>query len=510
MIKLRKLKLQKGITMVALIITVVIILILSTTLILTLKNNDIIFNSKKVTSESNNKQVEEQLLVALDKWKTVYSFNKNVTFGEFLQNELKKNNYELIPLREGKSYLIIVENVQYKVNEDGSVGDRVAIGKAEIENVGDLSKGGQYDGTTEETAYRITCIEDLVEWTNNYNKYASKYIALENTIDFENVLDYNNYKAKTTDINKNGEIEPLITELTAGTGFKPIASFAGTFDGQGNEIRNIYENTTDSAGLFASSGTAKIKNLGITGEITTTGNAGGISGTGSSVTLENCYNKCKIITSGTIAGGLIGNGGTNSKNKIYNCYNLGHVESTNFTGGLVGYNHGDASSYFIYNSFNQGEVRSDGYSGGIIGRSNGTLKYIINCCNFGKIYGSYPGGLVGYDYYAIPYIRNCFNAGTVEVKSGSMAGGICYVTRGTNGRDPDNVFFLDTVERALASPNYLSYNANPLTQGYMQSQDFVKDLNDYVDNYTPGEGEENVPLLKWKYNKGNYPTFDDT
>ena len=50
------------------------------------------------------------------------------------------------------------------------------ISENNIENAGDLSKGGQYDGITEETAYRITCIEDLVEWANNPNTYKDKNI----------------------------------------------------------------------------------------------------------------------------------------------------------------------------------------------------------------------------------------------------------------------------------------------------------------------------------------------
>ena len=158
-------------------------------------------------------------------------------------------------------------------------------------------------------------IQNLVYQRNaldkNADNYKNKFIKLEKTLDFENTSDYNDYKKITTDINENGVKEALITELTTGKGFKPISKFSGTFDGQNNVIKNIYENTTGNAGLIITTErnvTVTIKNLGITGNIAGSSSIGGIiavhSGETSYLDVINCYNAC-TIKAGAYAGGII-------------------------------------------------------------------------------------------------------------------------------------------------------------------------------------------------------------
>ena len=142
--------------------------------------------------------------------------------------------------------------MQYKIDAGGNVEEGKEINNSNIEYAGDLSKGGTYDGTTEEKAYRINCIEDLVEWSNNYSKYNSSYMELEKTLNFESIESYSDCTAITTDINGNGQLEPLIQELTTGAGFKPIASFNGSFDGKNLKILNIYIEKNESAGFILS------------------------------------------------------------------------------------------------------------------------------------------------------------------------------------------------------------------------------------------------------------------
>ena len=218
---------SKGVTLIALVITIIVLLILAGVTIATLTGDNGLL--KKAGEAGNTSKVAEikeriQLAVISSKSNNVGELKK-----EFLDEELTKefgtNNYELLLVGEG--FLISVNDIEYLVDKDGKVNDGNKVEVSNIENAGDLSKGGQYDGLTEETAYRITCIEDLVEWTNNYNNYKNKNIKLENTIDFNSTGSYKDYKAKTTDINENGEIEELITELTTGIGFKPIESFNG-------------------------------------------------------------------------------------------------------------------------------------------------------------------------------------------------------------------------------------------------------------------------------------------
>lgn len=203
-------------------------------------------------------------------------------------------------------------------------------------------------------------------------------------------MSYKKARTKTTDINGNGTKEALITELTTGTGFKPIEDFSSTFDGQGNEIRNIYENTTGNAGLFGGANSAIIKNIGITGELRAIGCVGGIVGSGASMQIDNCYNKATIITSqertnyySVGAGGIIGYGGQNTL-IINNCYNFGSIESKTASGGIMGYSLGGTKIF--YNSCNLGKVEGR-FAGGISGHNSDT-ESIFNCYNIGNIKGS--------------------------------------------------------------------------------------------------------------------------
>ena len=222
-------------------ITIIILLILATVSISLVINNGILDKAKYAVDKYSENEIKERIMLAVTnaRMKNLGIIDRD-TLDEELKNEFGENNYELLPVGEG--YLISVNNVEYLIDKDGKVSDGNKVEESNIEYAGDLSKGGQYDGLTEATAYKITCIEDLVEWSNNYNNYLSKNIKLENTIDFNSTSSYKNAKAKTTDINGNGKVEELITELTTGKGFKPISGFSGTFDGQNNEIRNIYEN----------------------------------------------------------------------------------------------------------------------------------------------------------------------------------------------------------------------------------------------------------------------------
>ena len=241
-----------GITIIALVITIIVLLILAGITIAMLTGNNGILTKATESSETSEKEKTRERIGLSVQAANIEGRGQleYENLNEELKNEFGENNYKI--LNVGKGYLIIVDNVQYKIDASGKVEEGKEINKSNIEYAGDLSKGGTYDGTTEEKAYRINCIEDLVEWSNNYQKYFGKYISLERTLDFESIDSYNDCTAITTDINGNGQLEPLIQELTTGTGFKPIQTYCKSFDGENNEIKNIYENATIvSAGLFA-------------------------------------------------------------------------------------------------------------------------------------------------------------------------------------------------------------------------------------------------------------------
>ena len=141
---------------------------------------------------------------------------------------------------------------------------------------------------------------------NNEIKNSSK-VVLMRTLNFKSKLSYTNYDSKYSydeikvayikDDTSNKNIMELCTK---DMGFIPIGigdniNFQGKFEGNGYEINNIYINTENNAGLFGQTMWATIKNLGISGEITSSAKyAGGIVGTGPWTNFYNCYNKANI------------------------------------------------------------------------------------------------------------------------------------------------------------------------------------------------------------------------
>lgn len=326
-------KQEKAITLIALVITIVVLLIISAVIIATLTgDNGLITKAFSANRASREVEIKEKIQLAASAAEIInYGELRKNEFDIELEKEFGKDNYELLTI--GKEFLIIIENIEHRIDINGNISSTSNIESVDISNAGDLSKGGQYDGLTEETAYRITCIEDLLEWSNNANNYKNKNIKLENTIDFNSTGSYKDYKSKLTDINGNGEVEELITELTTGTGFKPIAKFEGIFNGQDNYIRNLYENyNTNNIGLI-SDGNRKgtIKNLNITGNINGNENVGAIVGK-QAKELYNCNNYAKIFGDTNI-GGLEGYGVGSS---ILNCNNYGEIFGTYTAGGISG------------------------------------------------------------------------------------------------------------------------------------------------------------------------------
>ncbi|MBO6243998.1 MAG: Ig-like domain-containing protein [Clostridia bacterium] len=87
--------------------------------------------------------------------------------------------------------------------------------------------------------------------------------------------------------------------------------FSGTFDGNNKTISNLYINSSNKfQGLFGAVSGTKIYNLEVEGNIIGSNNGiGGITGgiNGNDKTLiDNCTNRCKIITSGQSVGGIAG------------------------------------------------------------------------------------------------------------------------------------------------------------------------------------------------------------
>lgn len=170
------------------------------------------------------------------------------------------------------------------------------------------------DGT-ETNPYLIQSIEDLVAFSNSVNegeRYYDKYVKLSTTLDFNSDSSYVNPSTKVSEktnriIKEDSTGTPLKEFLTTGTGFNPIGNenlnFAGNFDGNRKEIRNIYVNreAEECVGLFgqcAFNGKGVIEKLSLEGKITGGKSTGGIIGYGISydnyIGIKYCKSNCEV------------------------------------------------------------------------------------------------------------------------------------------------------------------------------------------------------------------------
>ncbi len=393
-------------------------------------------------------------------------FAKDVN-GNYVGKKDEKDRYVIttdekgeitIPLREAKykieeieqpekysqnnywKFFEIGENKNSGVDEDGNI--EIYELEKEYQDIVDNAEKGDNEL---EVALEIDSIEDLVKFSNDVNSgntYENKMVKLIKTLDFEDDSSYENPNRKAFgDLNANGVVEGLKEELTNknGCGFTPIGSsdgnlvntFKGVFDGQKNEIRNLYINSKKyNVGLFGNA-TYKIKNVGITGEIIGKNCVAGIvASINKTPSIINCYNKCDIngeefITSGIAVEGKIincyntgnihndkGGAGGIGSGVIINCYNTGTISSKQEAGGIIPC----TNSGIVRNSYNLGDVISESYASGI--GKNGDVK---NCYNAGTITGEKAFGL-GVNISC----ESNFNAGTITGKE--AAAGISYST----------------------------------------------------------------------------------
>lgn len=366
------------------------------------------------------------------------------------------------------------------------------------------SKAGVLEGQgTAEKPYLIESIEDLVAFSNIVNTgenlgikydnptYENEYICLTQTLDFESNNSYVD-PASTMfgDLNKDGVVEGIKNELTKkGTiGFSPIGYklvatklsadedfiqtgyFDGTFDGQNHEIKNIYINRSDETttelnknevintetypytnnlyctGLFGhAAGKSSIKNLGVSGEIICKDSGAsslvaGIVAYAWENEVINCYNKCNITVNEANVGGITG---SNSYGIIKNCYNFGSINvqqsDTNsgyaFVGGITCtlFQSGTMENCINYGDFNFDCTNKIVLVGGIaytVLDSN-----VINCKNKGNInmqkeLMGYAGGLI----YGLSnsIVENSINEGNILIENDNSisASGVITLTSG--------------------------------------------------------------------------------
>lgn len=196
------------------------------------------------------------------------------------------------------------------------------------------------------------------------------------------------------------------------TPFTPITwgdPFGGDFDGSGFTISNLaIDGDSGSAGLFANTNSADLKNVVLaSGSVTTDASyAGGLVGEAVDTDISNVVSHLDV-TSAYEAGGLAGDYRASGANiSIEDSGATGTVTGEGGVGGLIGvvvsFN---AKSIAIERSYTTGDVIGDDDSGGLIGYVEGissaltgviTLEDVYSQSNVSASSGAHVGGLVGH------------------------------------------------------------------------------------------------------------------
>ena len=429
---------NKGITLIALVLTIIVLLILAGVSIAMLTgDNGILSQAQRAKNETNESAKNEQLDLA------------------------KQDDF---------------------INE--------SLNGVNVEQVTDINPGKLEVSETENETYIINSIEDLVFFAydvTNGNKYGGKTVKLGLSLDFNSTKSY--VDPFRTDYGKYGYDGELKKILTTGEGFKPIGTtydtdvstnyFYGTFDGAYNTIYNLYQNYEDSdnttiIGFFSTNGgiinnlkiencnmnfttnnmfvvsgvicgrnSGTIKNCGTSGNFKMIDN--GVKSTyGSGITgqsfgvVEKCYSKTNIEassnSSSSISTNVGGITGTVNDNYIKSCYNAGEIninlnaDVETWVGGITALNNKK-----VENCYNIGKIELKSniqttkniFIGNIIGNNNENAE-INSCFNIGQINANLLndddsigiGSIIGDSYLGT--INNCYNIGKINLENSTV------------------------------------------------------------------------------------------
>lgn len=361
-----KVKNERAITLIALVITIIVLLILAGVTIATLTG-------------------ENGILTQAQQAKQSYE---------------KATNLEEIKLR-------IAEN---KVNGNNSA--------SAISDIFEEALGTLGENPSEEDIKKL--IEDLNSKSSEIGE-STKIIEISTEEEMRNIGKVDAYPIDDAvyilmnDIALNGEWIPIGSQETP---------FAGAFNGMNKIISGLSINATeDNTGLFGVN-KGKITKITIKGtSIESTGiHVGSIAGMNYGQ-IDSCNNEVAISSYGNNDGSRVGGivGENQSSGKISNCNNVAEVYGKyKLVGGICGYSFGT-----IENSTNSGNIVGDaqddarqGQVGGIVGDSEGSESsqaYVINCINKGNVTASglSIGGIAGTNF-KYSTIKDSYNSGKVS------------------------------------------------------------------------------------------------
>ena len=306
------------------------------------------------------------------------------------------------------------------------------------------------------------------------------------------------------------------------TGFLPVGTFTGTFDGLGRTISNLTINrpAENNIGMFSAT-SGLVKNIGLLGGSVTGGaSVGGLAGINSG-TISNSYNTGSVNATGqSNVGGLVGYNtgtvtdshatgnvsstgssggdggvgglvGTDYTGIVSNSYATGNVSSSALirVGGLVGWQYYEGTGA-ISNSYATGDVSGVNYVGGLVGEVYG-VSPISNSYATGNVSGTdLVGGLIGNIYYnGSGIVSTSYSTGLVT-GTGSGVGGLVGQMQGSGGVVNASYWDTDTSGKiqGLGMNFGGTFNATGLTTIQMQT---AANFDGFNFTTTPGAAGNN-------------------
>ena len=465
----KRVKNNKGITLIALVITIIVLLILAGVSIAMLTGENGILTQATNAKEKTDKATEEEKIQMSVMGSSVdnngyVDLLDEISFKQELANQFGSQSLDVVVNGDG-SFIITVEDTQrkYYVNDDKTV--------INSDNIIEIS-----------TAEELASFRDDV---NSGNTYEGKAVLLTSDITLSSNWTPIGFMDPNTD-NKNPETGDN----------KP---FKGIFDGGNHTINNLNISSTENKynGLFSFVVDGTIRNITIgsmeeNNEVTGSSGAGVVGYLyGFKGNISNCINYANTNGAGIVR--IIA-----GQHTIFNCKNYGTI---NGSGGIVGGSNGYAGwegvfeTYYhkIINCGNYGIVKSNAnYCGGIVGYFNGN---ILNSCNKGTVSaGTNAGGIVG---GIDGIVENCYNIGNIE---GYRAGGILNAST-TIGGNATNCYSIGTVTAQASRGDIIgggsNLEINKIVNCYTKNDTFT--ASDLGDAFKEDTGENGgYPMLYWE------------
>lgn len=292
--------------------------------------------------------------------------------------------------------------------------------------------------------------------------------------------------------------------------------FAGTFEGNGNTISNLYINGSNHyQGLFGHVANSNIKNVNIEKEnIVGKNYIGGLISFGEQSNIINVHIKSGTIIGNATSGGIAGC--INDESIISKCSNYAKIFSSNTAyidppncgafGGIAGASNPNTK---VELCVNYGTISAQRYVGGITGVNWGKT---LNCYNAGIIQCTLEqdsvGGISGIQNppESTASVENCYNIGKIEYTPNvglygqiiaSVLGGTisnCYYLEGQN--DLKGIYNKD-----------ITGQAEVRSAEFMKSKYFVKELGE--ENWKIASGvNDGYPILTWQAGEKIEPEFE--